>query len=141
MALPSRFSFGVLRTSAGFDRPRAPSADYYRRELAKLLVGDYCGLSNAAHAVLTYLETANDPSPTVDLERCLVETPRGRAISFAIAPGLSSGAARGASTRSVGSCNMPPAISAFQASDATARPWIDRRARTDRQSEGLRPWE
>ena len=77
--------------------------------------------------LLSYLSTTNDPSLTIDLENCTVETPQGRTISFAI-----SGARRTALLEGLDEIGQTlrheNEIAAFETRDRAMRPWIHRRA-------------
>jgi len=79
-------------------------------------------------ALLSFLETTNDPSLTVDLERCVIETPQGRVISFTVAPARRTALLEGLDE--IGQTVLHQSeIEAFQARDREARPWIYRRER------------
>jgi 3-isopropylmalate/(R)-2-methylmalate dehydratase small subunit len=76
--------------------------------------------------LMVFLETTNDPSLTVDLERCVIETPQGRIIPFAIPPARRTALLEGLDE--IGqTLHQEARIAAFQARDAAARPWIHRR--------------
>jgi 3-isopropylmalate/(R)-2-methylmalate dehydratase small subunit len=78
--------------------------------------------------LLSFLETTNDPSLTVDLERCVIETPQGRAIPFTIPPARRA-ALLGGLDEIGETLQHESDIAAFQARDGAARPWIYRRER------------
>ena len=76
--------------------------------------------------LLNFLETTNDPSLTVDLERCVIETPQGRAIAFTIPPARRTALLEGLDE--IGqTLHHENDIAAFQVRDREARPWIHRR--------------
>jgi 3-isopropylmalate/(R)-2-methylmalate dehydratase small subunit len=78
--------------------------------------------------ILGFLETTNDPSLTVDLERCVIETPQGRTISFTIPEARRTALMEGLDE--IGQTLRQEAeIAAFQARDREARPWIHHRER------------
>lgn len=78
--------------------------------------------------LLGFLETTNDPSLVVDLERCVVETPQGRVIPFAIAPARRAALLDGLDEIDQ-TLQHEAEIAAFQAADREARPWIHPRER------------
>jgi len=78
--------------------------------------------------LLGFLETTNDPALTVDLERCVIETPQGRSISFTIPEARRAALLEGLDE--IGqTLRHEGEIAAFQARDRDARPWIHRRER------------
>jgi 3-isopropylmalate/(R)-2-methylmalate dehydratase small subunit len=78
--------------------------------------------------LLGFLETTNDPALTVDLERCVIETPQGRSISFTIPKARRAALLEGLDE--IGqTLRHEGEIAAFQARDRDARPWIHRRER------------
>jgi 3-isopropylmalate/(R)-2-methylmalate dehydratase small subunit len=78
--------------------------------------------------LLGFLETTNDPALTVDLERCVIETPQGRAISFTIPEARRTALLEGLDE--IGQTLRQEAeIAAFQVRDREARPWIHHRER------------
>jgi 3-isopropylmalate/(R)-2-methylmalate dehydratase small subunit len=78
--------------------------------------------------LLKFLATTNDPSLTVDLDRCLVETPQGRSYAFSVAPARRTALLQGLDE--IGETLRHEAeIAAFQGADRAARPWIHRRER------------
>jgi 3-isopropylmalate/(R)-2-methylmalate dehydratase small subunit len=73
--------------------------------------------------LLSFLETTNDPSLTVDLERCVIETPQGRAVPFTIPPARRTALLEGLDE--IGqTLHHESDIAAFQARDGATRPWI-----------------
>jgi 3-isopropylmalate/(R)-2-methylmalate dehydratase small subunit len=75
------------------------------------------------------LAAANDPSLTVDLERCVIESAQGLSIPFVLAPARRAALLEGldeigATLRSGGE------IESFQERDRLARPWIYARPRS-----------
>jgi 3-isopropylmalate/(R)-2-methylmalate dehydratase small subunit len=78
--------------------------------------------------LLGFLETTNDPALTVDLERCVIETPQGRSISFTVPEARRAALLEGLDE--IGQTLRHEAeIAAFQARDREVRPWIHRRER------------
>jgi 3-isopropylmalate/(R)-2-methylmalate dehydratase small subunit len=78
--------------------------------------------------LLGFLETTNDPVLTVDLDRCVIETPQGRVISFTIPEARRKALLEGLDE--IGqTLHHEAEIAAFQARDREARPWIHRRER------------
>lgn len=76
--------------------------------------------------LLGILGTTNDPSLTVDLERCVVETPQGRIFPFTVAPARRSALLEGLDE--IGqTLHHEAEIAAFQTRDRAKRPWIHRR--------------
>ncbi len=76
--------------------------------------------------LLSFLQTTNDPSLSIDLEDCVVETPQGRRYSFVIPPARRAALLEGLDE--IGeTLQHEAAISAFQTRDRDARPWIYRR--------------
>jgi len=75
---------------------------------------------DALHA---HLATANDPTLTVDLEKCVIELPDGRTIGFSVPPTRRTALLEGLDE--IGqSLKHDDAIRAFQERDRAARPWI-----------------
>lgn len=78
-------------------------------------------------SLLDYLAATNDPTLAVDLKRCVVETPQGRSIPFAIPPARRAALLEGLDE--IGQTLQHGAdIAAFQTMDGTKRPWIHARA-------------
>jgi 3-isopropylmalate/(R)-2-methylmalate dehydratase small subunit len=74
-------------------------------------------------SLATTLAAANDPSLTVDLERCVIESPQGISLPFTLAPSRRTALLEGldeigATLRHEGE------IASFQERDRLARPWI-----------------
>jgi 3-isopropylmalate/(R)-2-methylmalate dehydratase small subunit len=69
------------------------------------------------------LAEAADPRVTVDLVRCVVEGPDGRALPFTVAPERRTALMEGLDEFSE-ILRMEPAIDAFQRTDEGKRPWI-----------------
>ena len=79
-------------------------------------------------ALLDYLAATNDPTLSVDLKRCVVETPQGRSIPFAIPPARRTALLEGLDE--IGQTLQHGAeIAAFQTADGVKRPWVHARAR------------
>jgi 3-isopropylmalate/(R)-2-methylmalate dehydratase small subunit len=74
-------------------------------------------------AIGAALEAAEDPRVTVDLVRCVVEGPDGRALPFAVAPERRAALLEGLDEFST-ILQMEAAIDAFQHTDQGERPWI-----------------
>ncbi len=78
--------------------------------------------------LLEFLQTTNDPSLAVDLERCIVEMPHGVTFPFAIPHARRTALLEGLDE--IGqTLRHDAAITAFQAHDREVRPWIYCRAR------------
>jgi 3-isopropylmalate/(R)-2-methylmalate dehydratase small subunit len=69
------------------------------------------------------LAEAQDPHITVDLVRCVVEGPDGRALPFTVAPERRTALMEGLDEFSE-ILRMEPAIDVFQQADQGQRPWI-----------------